>query len=76
MRKIKPFVTNKGCFSEDQISIEVNHELISDEKILTELFNEQYINIVKKSSGNKPSSLGNSANVLLDETVVGKIINT
>ena len=63
-------------FSDDRISIEVNDELVSDEKIFTEFFNEYYINIVEKSSGTKPSSLGDSANPLLDETTVGKIIDT
>ena len=50
-KKLKSFLTNKGCFSEDQISIEVNDELVSGEKILTEIFDEHYINIVEKSSG-------------------------
>ena len=45
-------------------------------KILTEIFNERYINIVEKFSGTKPSSLGDSANPLLDETTIGKIIDT
>ena len=75
-KKIKPFLTNKGCFSEDKISIEVNDELASDEKILTKIFNRHYISIVEKSSGTKPSSLGDFANVLLDEFTVGKIIDT
>ena len=55
-KKRKPFLTNEGCFSKHQISIEVNDELVSDEKILTEFFKKHYINIVKKSSGFKPSS--------------------
>ena len=75
-KKLKPFLTNKGCFSKDKISIEVNNELVSDEKILTESFSEHYINIVEKSSGTKPSSLGDSINSLLDETTVRKIIDT
>ena len=33
-KKLKPFLTNKECFSEDKISVEVNDELVSDEKIL------------------------------------------
>ena len=57
-KKLKSFLTNKGCFSEVQISIEVNDELVSDEKIFPEIFNQHYINIVQKSSGTKPSSLG------------------
>ena len=73
-------MTNKEFWkktkTEDQISIEVDDELLSHEKILTEIFNEHYINIVEKASGTKPSSLGDSANPLLDETTVGKIIDT
>ena len=76
MEKTKPFLTNKGSFSEDQISIEVNDEVISHEKVLTEFFNEHYINIVEKYSGTKPSSWGDSANLLLDETTVRNIIDT
>ena len=75
-KKLKPFLANKGCFSEDQISIEVNDELVSNEKIVAEVFNEHYINIVEKSYGTKPSSLGDSANHVLDEITVGKIIDT
>ena len=61
--KLKPFSTNKGCFSEDQVSTEVNDELEIDKKILTEIFKKHYINMVEKFSGTKPSSLGNSANL-------------
>ena len=56
-KNLKPFFTNKGCFSGDKIWIEVNDGLVSDEKILKEIFNEHYINIVEKSSGTKPSTV-------------------
>ena len=72
-KKLKPFLTNKVCFSEDQISIEVNDELVSDEKIVTQVFNAHYISIVVKSYGTSPSLLGDSANPLLGETTVGRI---
>ena len=42
----------------------------------SEIFNEHYISIEEKSSTAKPSSLGDFSNPLLDETTVGKIINT
>ena len=45
-------------------------------KNLAKNFNEHYINIVKTSSGTSPSSIRDSANLLLDETTVGKIIDT
>ena len=41
-KKLKLLLANKGCFSEDQISIEVDDELLSHEKILTEIFNEHF----------------------------------
>lgn len=72
----KTFLTNNGCFREDQISIEINGELESDEKIFIEVFNEHCINTVEKSSGTKPSSLEDSPSPLLDETAVGKTIDT
>ena len=43
----------------DCISIEKDGDIVRDEKVLVELFNENYINIAEISSGNKPSSLGN-----------------
>ena len=76
MERIKPFLTNKGYFSEDEISIEISDELVSDEKVLTEIFNKHCINIKEKSSGTKPSSLGDSTNRLLDEITVGQTIDT
>ena len=39
-----------------------------------ELFNEHYINIVEKSSGKKPLSLGNSSDASQDEMTVKEII--
>ena len=72
---VKPFLTNKGCISNDFISIEKDGELISNEKELVELFNENYINIVKNTSGTKPSSLGNCSNKSCDEMTVKEIIS-
>ena len=45
----------------DYISIEKDRDIVRDKKLLLELFDENYINIVEISSGNKPSSLGNCA---------------
>ena len=59
---VKPFVTNKGCISNDFISVEKDGNLISNKKELVELFNQKYVNIVEDSSGKKPSSLGDCLN--------------
>ena len=72
---VKPFLTNKGCISDDFISIEKDGQLISNEKELVEIFNENYINTVEKSSGRKPSSLGNCLNASEDEKTVIEIIS-
>ena len=58
-KTVKPFLTNKGYMTNDGISIEKDGDIVRDEKVLVELFNENYINIVNISSGKKPSSLGN-----------------
>ena len=71
----KPFLTNKGCISNDFISTEKDGELISNEKELVEPFNENYINIVENTSGTKPSSLGNCSNKSCDEMTVKEIIS-
>ena len=42
---------------------------------LVELFNGHYINIVEKSSGKKPLSLGNSSDASQDEMTVNEIIS-
>ena len=72
---VKLFLTNKGCISNDFISIEKNGELISNEKGLVESFNENYINIVENTFGTKPSSLGNFSNKSCDEMTVKEIMS-
>ena len=71
----KTFWTNKVCISNDFISVEKDGDLISNEKELVELFNQNYINIVENSSGKKPSSLGDCLNASQDELTVKEIIS-
>ena len=47
---------NLGSMTNDSISIEKYRDIIRDKKVLVELCNENYINIVEISFGNKPSS--------------------
>ena len=56
---IEPFgkLANKGCMTNDCINIEKDGGIVRDEKVLVELFNENYINTVEMSSGNKPYCL-------------------
>ncbi len=48
---VKPFLSKKGCLAGNDISLIKNNEIVTDEKQLTEIFNDHYINIVEKSSG-------------------------
>ena len=47
---------------------------IRDEQVLVEMFNNHYINIVEKSSGLAPKSIGNSSDPDQDQYTVQKII--
>ena len=88
---VKPFISNKGTLSNDNIIIESandvtlnvkNGDLISikakdeirDEQVLVEMFNNHYINIVEKSSGVAPKSIGNPLDPEQDSSTVEKII--
>ena len=90
---VKPFVSNKGAISneniiikaqkeekikvkglENEIHIDAN-ELIKDDKILVELFNNHYLNIVEKTSGLAPNCIGYPENPNLDKSTVLDIIN-
>lgn len=53
---VKPFLTNKGCISNDCISIKKGENFVDDEKELVEMFNTHYINIVEKTSGIPPEN--------------------
>ena len=72
-KTVKPFLTNQDCMTNDCTNIEKDGDIVRDEKMLVELFNENYINIVEISSGINPSSLGNCEDSAQDGTTVDKI---
>ena len=72
--KVKPFLTNKGFFTSEDISIRDKGKIVTDKSELTEIFNTHYINIVEKSSGMSPSAIGNPNNPLEDSKTVKTII--
>ena len=59
----------------DCINIEINGDIVRDEKVLVELFNENCINIAEISPGNKRSSLGNCEDCEQDDATLDKIIS-
>ena len=68
-------LTTKVNFSSVFINIGINGDLASYEKLQTELFNENYIDIVEKSWGKKSSSVGNWDVSSTDESNVKEIIS-
>ena len=71
---VKPFLTNKGFITSEDITIKNNEELVTDKSELAEIFNTHYINIVEKSSGIGPSVIGNPNDSLEDSKTVKTII--
>ena len=57
---VKPFLTNKGFLTNDNVSIKVNDDLVTDKTKLANLFNLHYINIVENTSGASPVIQGNT----------------
>ena len=51
---VKPFLTNKGVFGTDFISIKKDNQFIDNEIELVEMFNSHYINIVENLTGILP----------------------
>ena len=67
---VKPFLTKKGLFAEDEISLNIENDIIYDEKHLVELFNKHYINTVQTTCRKKITSIGDPSNPKLDETKI------
>ena len=71
---VKPFLTNKGFLTNDNISVKVNDDLVTDKTKLANLFNLHYINIVENTLGAPPVIQGNPNNPNEDNTTVKNII--
>ena len=56
---VKPFLTSKVFLQNDNMSIDINGNIVEDEQKLTKEFNLHYINIAKTASGKPPIKLKN-----------------
>jgi len=56
---MKPFLSEKGGSYGTKITLKENGVMVSDEKELAHIFNDQYINIVEKTTGDSPVSIHN-----------------
>ena len=71
---VKPFLTNKSCHTQNDIMLIDNGKDIVEESDLAEKFNDHYINIVEKSSGQKPCNFVSDTNSLEDGVVINETV--
>ena len=72
---VKPFLSNKGGLSGNDIALVKEGKLITDDQALTEIFNDHYVNIVEKTSGKKPSNLAEIVGCEGDGEIVSLIVD-
>ncbi len=72
---LKPYMTNKGALSSDDIILLENGEFINEDSKLSNIFIDLYTNIVKHTTGHPPKDISNSlsADVNID-TIISHII--
>ena len=57
---MRPFLTEKGGNYGTKITLKENENFITNEDALAETFNDQYVNIVEKTTGSPPVSIPNN----------------
>ena len=62
---VKPFLTNKGFLTNENIAIKCKGEIITDTTKIADIFNTHYINIIEKSSGTPPKTIETTKSVKL-----------
>ena len=71
---VKPFLTSKGFLHNDNISKDINDNVVEDEEKLKKEFNSYYINITKATSGKPPMKLKNNLDYINDLLITKRII--
>ena len=62
---IRPFFTNKGLVTSNEISLKQGDGVINNEGKVAEFLNNTYINVVENTAGKKPFSFLDKDNVTL-----------
>jgi len=57
---MRPFLSEKGGNYGTKITLKDNGIFVTDEKTLTQIFNDQYVNIVEKTTGSPPVCIQNN----------------
>ena len=69
---VKPFLTDKSCDTQNDVMLINNGKVIIEESDLVETFNDHYINIVEKLSGQTPCNFILETNSLEDDVSLTK----
>ena len=68
-RTVRLFLTNKGILIDNETSLIHNRKTIDDEKQVAETLNHAYIKILEHTTGIKPNSVLNDANIELSSAI-------
>ena len=71
---VKPFLSNKGGLAGNDISLVKNDKIVTEDRELAEIFNDHNINIVEKSSGDKPCNIADTVATDDDRQIIGLIL--
>ena len=70
---VKPFLTSKGFLHNDNISVDINGNIVENEQKLTKEFNLYYINTAKITSSKPPMKLENNLDYINDLLITKRI---
>ena len=71
---VKLFLTSKGFLHNDNISIDINGNIVEDEQKLTKEFNSYYINTAEITSGKPPMKLENNLDYINDSLTTNELL--
>ena len=66
---IRPFLTNKGMITNNEISLKQGDDVINNEGKVAEFLNNAYINVVENTAGKKPFSVLDKDNVTFSTAI-------
>ena len=73
---IKPYLTNKGALSSDDIILLESNVLVSNDKKIVDIFNDYYTNIVEYTCGSAPTDIATIQHLICHDSIIDEIIET
>ena len=73
---MNPFLTNKRNLKNPEIMLQDKGNILSDESVSVKILNEQYLNIVEKSSSKKPTNISQEYDDMSDTELIHLICKT